>query len=170
MTPPPVAKIDEILPPETRATPDLARIIALWMDEFIQIPGTRIRFGLDPLLGVFPVVGGLISSAVSLVVLLEAVRLGIPKSVVTRMACNIVANDLLDSIPILGNIASVFFRSNSRNLALLRRWQTGDRVAVTRASRWIVAAVFAGFLVLLAGLCYFGFVMMSWMWHRMFGG
>lgn len=170
--------VDAVLPPdgrgpapqgkEAREASEVARIVALWMDEFIRIPGTNIRLGLDPILGLFPVAGGLLSSTASLVVLVEALRVGLPRSVLARMGWNILVNQVLDSIPLAGDIASVFFRSNSRNLALINRWQSGDRVSLRRSSRLMVIAMIGGFLLLVAGWCYVWFLIMAWLWRHAF--
>ncbi len=158
--------MDAVLPSDGRGAPtgrdaehasEVARIIAHWMDEFIHIPGTKIRLGLDPLLGLIPGLGGLLSSSVSLVVMVDAVRHRVAPSVLGRMGLNILFNEILDAIPVVGDAASIFFKSNSRNLALLNRWKTGEVAAIKRGSRalliLIVVVVF-GILGLWFGLCF----------------
>jgi hypothetical protein len=160
------AHVDAVLPPDGKGPPkgrhaehasEVARIIAFWMDEFIHIPGTKIRLGLDPILGLIPGLGGLLSSSVSLVVVVDAVKRGVAPSVLGRMGLNIVINEILDAIPIVGDAASIFFKSNSRNLALLNRWKAGETAAVKRGSRAIltlIAVLIFGVLGLWLGLCF----------------
>ena len=177
--PVPEAKIDAVLPPEGKeraASPkdsqrasDVSRLIAHWMDEFLHIPGTKIRVGLDPILGLFPVVGGLISSCISLVMVMEGMRLGMPNSVLTRMGVNIVFNEMLDSIPLVGDFLSVFFRSNTRNLALMNRWKAGDHAALKRGSRLTVAALLLVLILALGAWFYICIKVLAWMWHGLFG-
>src|SRR6478752_1303880 len=93
------ARVDAVLPPDGRGpaptgqdahdAAEASRIVAHWMDEFFRIPGTNIRLGFDPLLGLIPVAGGLLSTCISLIVVAEAVRLRLPASVLGRMGVNI---------------------------------------------------------------------------------
>lgn len=149
-------EIDAVLPPDEKSSlkgkidpahaSEISRIIAHWMDEFIHIPGTKIRFGLDPLIALVPGFGALLSSSVSAVVLAEAVRLRVPVSVLMRMGINVLINDALDCIPIVGNAISIVFKSNTINLALINRWKSGDTAKIKKGSRLFLLLVF-GFWV-----------------------
>ena len=177
--PVPEAKIDAVLPPEgkertssekeSQRASDLSRLVAHWMDEFLHVPGTKIRVGLDPLLGLFPVVGGLISSCISLVLVMEGMRLGMPNAVLARMGVNIVFNEMLDSIPLVGDFLSVFFRSNTRNLTLINRWKSGDHAALKRGSRLTIVALLMLLLFVLGAWFYLCIKVLAWAWHGMFG-
>jgi hypothetical protein len=151
---------DEIIPPSSKQ-PHLrppgtgeherhvtARIIARWLDELIRIPGTNFKIGLDPLIAFVPGIGDFLSSSVSAVVIVESVRKGVAASVIMRMGLNMVINALFDVIPVVGPVLSAFFKSNTRNLTLLRRWQEGEHQAVKRSSRVVMLVV-----VGLFGLC-----------------
>ena len=129
-----------------------AKIVAKWLDELLRIPGTNIKFGLDPLLAFVPGVGDFLSSSVSAVVIIESLRKGVAASVIVRMAMNMGVNAIFDAIPGIGPFLSVFFKSNSRNLMLLHRWQEGEHQAVKRSSRAVMLAVFGiiGATILLA--------------------
>lgn len=145
-------EVDAVLPPDGKTTPkdridpvhasEVSRIIAHWMDEFIHIPGTKIRFGLDPLIGLVPGIGAVLSSSVSAVVLAEAVRLRVPVSVLFRMGVNVLINDALDSVPLVGDFISAFFKSNSINLALINRWKSGEQAKIKKGSRLFLLLVF----------------------------
>jgi hypothetical protein len=152
-------EIDAVLPPDGKGrapvgkgadhASEVARIVAHWMDEFIRIPGTQIRLGLDPIIGLIPGFGGLLSSSVSLVVLVEAVRHRVAPSVLGRMGLNIVINELLDAVPVAGDAASIFFRSNSKNLELLNRWKAGEKASVKRGSRLMLVLIFGAIIATL---------------------
>lgn len=175
-------EVDAVLPPEGRGrtgnsrnaqhASEVARIIAHWMDEFIHIPGTKIRLGLDPLLGLIPGLGGLLSSSVSLVVLVEAVRQRVAPSVLGRMGVNILFNELLDAIPVVGDAASIFFKSNSRNLELLNRWKAGEQKAVRRGSKAVLIGMIILFFTLLGlwlALCFtVGLHAIGWLRDHLF--
>jgi hypothetical protein len=130
---------------------EISRIIAKWMDEVFHIPGTNIRIGLDPIIGLFPGIGDLLASSMGVVVLTEGVRTRVPVSVLIRMGLNVLINDAVGTIPVIGDLFSVWFKSNSRNLALINRWKAGERTAVQRGSRIflvIFSAVWISLLLL----------------------
>ena len=95
--------------------------VARLMDSQFRLPGTRFHFGLDPLLGLVPIVGDLSTTAVSVALLLTMLRHGASGAVVVRMALNILVDTLVGAIPLLGNVFDFAFKSNERNVALLRR-------------------------------------------------
>jgi hypothetical protein len=102
---------------ETRARLDgLAR----FLDSAIRVPGTNVRFGADALLNLIPGVGTLTSKGMSAYLIWEAHRLGVPMPTLLRMAGNIGVDFMISAIPVLGWVGAVFFRSNLRNMALLR--------------------------------------------------
>ena len=135
-----------------------ARIIAHWLDEFIKIPGTTFRIGLDPIISLVPGVGDFLASSVSLVTIIESVRTGVPVTVITRMGFNMILNAIIGAVPFIGPAFSAFFKSNSRNLAILRRWQDGDHHAVVKGSRRVLIFVIG--LVFLA----LGTYLALWAW------
>ncbi len=177
--PVPEAKIDAVLPPdgqgpaptgqEARDAAEASRIVAFWMDEFLRIPGTNIRLGFDPLLGLVPVAGGLLSACISLVVVAEGVRLQLPATVLGRMGWNILINEILDSVPVVGDFLSVFFRSNSRNLALINRWKSGERKKVHRGSRIMLTGLMVLLVALLGAWFFFWISVFVWAWRRIVG-
>lgn len=100
----------------------LARLDALarLMDNAITIPGTNIRVGLDALIGLVPVAGDLVSNALSTYIVWEARKLGVSRWTVARMLANTAVDTIIGAIPIAGDAFDVAFRSNMRNLALLK--------------------------------------------------
>jgi hypothetical protein len=90
------------------------------MDNQFRFPGTNWRFGLDPILGLFPVVGDLASFGVSAMLILTMARYGASGKMVTLMLLNVALDALFGSIPILGNIFDFGFKANERNLRMLR--------------------------------------------------
>ena len=91
------------------------------LDELVGIPGTSVRVGLDPIVGLIPVVGDAVAGVVGAWVIGEAARFGIPRVVLARMVVNLVIDLAIGAIPFLGDLYDFAFRSNSRNLALFRR-------------------------------------------------
>src|SRR5688572_21950714 len=95
------------------------RALSRLLDTAFVIPGTRYRFGLDALIGLVPGLGDAVSAVFSSYLVLQASRLGAPRSVVTRMIANIALDTLVGWVPILGDLFDVAWKSNVRNMALL---------------------------------------------------
>jgi hypothetical protein len=102
----------------------LARLDALakLLDVAFIVPGTNIRYGIDGLIGLIPVVGDLITTAISLWLVREARALGAPWHVTARMLGNVALDGVVGLVPIAGDAFDVMFRANIRNMRLLRRW------------------------------------------------
>ncbi len=89
------------------------------MDTAWRIPGTKIRFGADSIIGLVPGGGDLVTMCISLAVLAEAHRLGVPKNILVKMAGNIAIDTGIGAIPLVGDVFDMFFKSNSKNIKLL---------------------------------------------------
>ena len=122
---------------------DLSR----YLDGLFRIPGTDWRFGLDALIGLIPNVGDTLTSFASFYILLSGVRYGVPKITLLRMALNIGVDYVIGSIPFLGDAFDFFWKSNQRNMDLIRERATG-RGEGTK-SDYIFIFVLIGLLVLL---------------------
>ena len=120
-----------VQPYDTSTQQSLERLEALakLMDSAFLVPGTNIRMGLDAIIGLVPVVGDLVSGAISSYLIWEARRLGASRWVIGRMAANTLIDTTFGVIPILGDAFDVLFRSNMKNLALLRRHLTKKGLA-----------------------------------------
>lgn len=91
------------------------------LERTLVIPGTGQTFGLDVILGLIPVGGSFLGAALGLYMAWEARNLAMPRSAYMRMAGNVFVDWLLGLIPGVGIIPDFFFRSNSRNLRIIRR-------------------------------------------------
>ncbi|HLX17169.1 MAG TPA: DUF4112 domain-containing protein [Bradyrhizobium sp.] len=102
----------------------LARLAALakLLDIAFILPGTRIRYGIDGILRLIPVVGDLVATAFSLWLVREARALGAPWHVTVRMLGNVAVDGVVGMVPVAGDAFDVLFRANMRNLRLLQRW------------------------------------------------
>lgn len=92
------------------------------LEGIFVIPGTNFRVGLDVILDIIPVGGSMVAAAMGSWMAWEARNLGMPKSTIIRMAGNIGFDALLGAIPFIGAVPDLFFRSNTRNLKLIRKW------------------------------------------------
>jgi hypothetical protein len=101
----------------------LARLdgLARVMDSAVTIPGTKIVMGFDALLGLVPVIGDAISGIISSYIIWEARRLGVSRLVMARMVTNSTIDAVIGSVPFAGDIFDVAYKSNLKNVALLKR-------------------------------------------------
>jgi hypothetical protein len=91
------------------------------LERVVTVPGTNQHFGLDAVLSLIPGVGTIAAGGLGAYMLWEARNLGMSKWQMTRMGANIGIDTLLGMIPFLGVIPDFFFRSNSRNLRIIKR-------------------------------------------------
>lgn len=130
----------------------LAKFLADWLDQRFTIPGTSIRIGLDPILGLIPGIGDMIANLAGSVIILIAAQFRLPKIVLLRMGLNVALNAIIGAIPVFGDIFSIWFRSNVKNAQLLERY-VGTENRVSNFSNWIfVIAVIIGIVLLLIGI------------------
>jgi Domain of unknown function (DUF4112) len=107
--------------PERQRTIEHLENLSLLLDAAYGIPGTKLRFGLDALLGLVPIAGDVASAALSAYLIYQARRLGLPKTAIARMIGNVALDAVLGAVPLFGDIFDVFWRANVRNVAILRR-------------------------------------------------
>jgi hypothetical protein len=120
------------------------------LDSRFRVPGTDIRFGIDPILSLVPVIGELATPVFAGALFAYAVAAGVPRIVIVRMAINALIDVIVGAIPIAGNVIDVFWRANTTNLALLERHAVPG-VKPTRgdyAFVWGLAALFAAVLAI----------------------
>jgi hypothetical protein len=122
------------------------------LDDLFRVPILGWRFGLDPLLGLIPGIGDTSTSLASFYILISAVRHGVPKITLLRMAMNFGFDYLIGSVPVVGDVADVFWKSNQKNIALLRKRATvsAEEARAGRMSDWIfVGGIIVGLIALL---------------------
>ena len=96
--------------------------MAKLLDVAFILPGTNIRYGIDGIIGLIPIVGDVIATALSLWLVREARALGAPWYVTARMLGNVAFQGVVGAVPVAGDAIDVLFRANMRNARLLRRW------------------------------------------------
>ncbi len=108
------------MPEESHARVSRAEELADLLDSRFTLPGTSWRFGLDPLLGLVPGVGDVVSSGLSLVILFDAKRQGCSRGTLARMALNLTIDAAIGAVPILGDVFDFAYKANKRNLRLMQ--------------------------------------------------
>ena len=96
--------------------------VAKVLDIAFILPGTKVRYGIDGIVGLIPIVGDIIATGLSLWVVHEARALGAPWHVTGRMLGNVAVQGVVGAVPIAGDAFDVLYRANMRNARLLRRW------------------------------------------------
>jgi hypothetical protein len=131
-----------------------AELLAWLLDNSIPIPGTGRRIGLDALIGFVPGLGDLLSGGLGLLVVIRGVQRGLPRIVIARMLANVAFDFVVGSIPVIGDAFDLWYKSNARNVALLRQY-AGNPAAST-AGQWTffvsLLAAIGGMALLLAWL------------------
>lgn len=106
------------------ATLNRIRKLSRLMDTSIGIPGTRFRFGLDPILGLVPGAGDLVSTAFSAYIIYLATRVGISNQDLRQMIFNVGLETVVGTVPLVGDLFDAVYKSNIRNLAILEKHLT----------------------------------------------
>lgn len=123
-------------------TIETLRKLQWWLDEAFRVPGTSIRVGWDPIVGLVPGAGDLLTALLSCAIVLHAHRLRVPRVVQLRMLFNVAIDLLVGVVPFVGDAADVFWKSNSMNMALLERH--AGRMRAPSAGDWLfVGAILA---------------------------
>jgi hypothetical protein len=130
-----------------------ARALAKLLDRAVRIPGTSISFGLDALLGLIPGGGDLAGAAFSAWLIILGARMGLPGHVLARMVANVAIDTLGGTVPLIGDLFDVAWKSNSRNLALLEQFagSTAGNAGGRLVSRTTVIAAIAVLGLLVVG-------------------
>lgn len=106
------------------ATLNRIRKLSRLMDTSIRIPLTGFRIGIDPIIGLVPGAGDLISTAFSAYIIFLATRFGIPRQVLAKMIFNVGLETVVGTVPLVGDLFDAFYKSNIRNLAILEQHLT----------------------------------------------
>jgi hypothetical protein len=91
------------------------------LDEAFRVPGTSLRFGWDPLIGMVPWLGDALTAVLSCALILQAHHMRVPRVVQLRMLMNVAIDVIVGAVPFLGDIADAFWKSNTKNFTLLER-------------------------------------------------
>ena len=112
-------------PPLIDHNPDRARrirrmlLLARLMDSAIRVPGTQLTFGIDPLVGLVPVVGDVVTTGVSIFIMYDAIKIGANRDQIIRMTANICIDFLIGEILLVGDVVDFAWKANMRNLKVM---------------------------------------------------
>jgi hypothetical protein len=136
------------VPPRLPSNEHLDDIASL-LDDMWRIPGTKVRFGLDAVIGWIPGIGDAAAAVASCVIVFAAWRRGVALVTLTRMIANILLETAVGSVPVVGDVFHVFWKANRRNYRILIREKQEPRAKTWRD--WVfLAAVVVGALAVVA--------------------
>ena len=164
--PPPDQPEGELIPREEADAQrhlEYVRALARLLDSAFEIPGTRFKVGLDPVIGLFPMVGDLISMVIGGYIVTTAARLGVPRAVLVRMLLNIGTDTVAGSVPLVGDVLDAAWRANSKNARLLEQALTDPKRA-RRSSTWVVVGMLAALIALTAAGIALTVLLVKWLW------
>lgn len=136
------------------------RRLAWVLDRSIPIGGGR-RIGIDPLIGLLPGAGDWVGAALSLYVLYEGARMGLPVPVLTRIAGNIAIEALVGAIPLVGDVFDFVWQANMRNLKLVEEHYQPTLRPRSFRSIWLALGIFAALVLSFIGLAIYGLVKLT---------
>jgi uncharacterized protein DUF4112 len=127
---------------------DALRKLKRLLDEAFRVPGTQLRFGWDPILGLIPWAGDVLTAMFSCAIIVQAHHMRVPRVVQLRMLLNVAIDVIVGAVPFLGDLADVAWKSNTKNFALLER----HAVEVQPATRgdWLFVVGIVGAAVAIA--------------------
>ncbi len=155
--PPRVTRIRQLTPGQSQALEAL-RKVAQVLDSAFPVPGTSYRVGLDPILGLVPGLGDLVSPLFTIGILWQARTLSVPRVVQVRMIFNVAIDAVLGVVPVVGDLFDFAWKANNKNLALLERHAQEEHPA--SPGDWIFVSAMM-LLVLLIGAM--PFILMGWL-------
>jgi hypothetical protein len=153
----PVTRLRQLTPRQAQGF-DALRKVAQLLDSAFVIPGTSYRVGLDPILGLVPGLGDLVSPLFTIGILWQARELAIPRVVLLRMIFNVAIDSLLGAVPVVGDLFDVAWKANNKNLVLLERHAQEEHAA--SVGDWLFVGLLIALLVLVAVT---PFVLLGWL-------
>jgi len=132
------------------------------------MPGTSVRFGLDPVLGLVPGLGDAAGALLAAWIFVEAIRLGAPRATLVRIASNIAIDALVGAVPLLGDVFDVVWKANLKNVELLER-HTLDPAGARKSDRMFVTLLAGGVAALCGGLLLGGALLTRWLIRALAG-
>lgn len=137
------------------------------LDTALRIPGTRIRFGLDPILGLVPGLGDAIAALFGGYIVLMALRVGAPRLIIGRMLANIAVDAIAGAVPAAGSLFDIVFKAHHRNARLLEDWSRSPAATAARQRGVLLAAV--GLALALLAIAAASLALGTWALMRLLG-
>lgn len=146
------------------------RRISKLLDNAVSIPGTKISFGLDPILGLLPGGGDTVTGGISAYIVVEAARMGIPHEILWKMVGNILIDSFAGTVPVVGDLFDVGWKSNVKNIELLEK-HLDQHSGIAEDSRnnaknntLFIIGLIAVLTLIVLGFATIAFFTVTWFW------
>ena len=153
----PVTRLRQLTPRQAQGL-DALRKVAQLLDSAFLVPGTSYRIGLDPILGLVPGLGDLVSPLFTIGILWQARELALPRVIQLRMIFNVAIDSLVGVVPVVGDLFDFAWKSNKMNMALLETYAQEERTP--SAGDWAFVIMMVALVVLVAAI---PFVIIGWL-------
>ncbi|MBC1220522.1 DUF4112 domain-containing protein [Nostoc sp. UCD121] len=159
-----------MIEPDAKA-PTLKRLrqLSRLLDNVITIPGTKIGFGLDPILGLIPIGGDFLGVMFSSYIILEAARLGVSRATLGKMVVNVILDGLVGAVPVLGDFFDFAWRANTNNIKLLEEYLKFPSEQKS-ADKLFIIALLVGLLLISIVLVALPVILIRIFWNALTGG
>ncbi len=144
--------------PEIRWIENFSRML----DSRFTFPGTKFRFGLDPIIGLIPFAGDLVTFGASALMVVAMARHGASRELVVRMTLNVLLDAIIGAIPIIGRIFDFFMKANQRNVNLLKKHYHEGKYQ--GSGNRIIFAIVLVCLLAVAAISWLSIKLIAWLW------
>ena len=138
------------------------RRVSKLLDNAITIPGTKISFGLDPILGLLPGGGDTLTGGISAYIVVEAARMGVPKEIIYQMVGNILIDSFAGTVPVVGDLFDLGWKSNVKNIELLEKHL--DVAESGKSDKLFIFGLILLLVLIVLGFAAIAFFTVTWFW------
>jgi hypothetical protein len=139
------------------------RRVSRILDNAIAIPGTKISFGLDPILGLLPGGGDTVTGGIAAYIVVEAARMGIPREILWKMVGNILIDSFAGTVPVVGDVFDLGWKANIKNIELLEKHL--DIAESSKGDRLFIFGLILVLTLIVLGFATITFFAVTWFWH-----
>ena len=142
------------------------RRVSRLLDNAITIPGTKISFGLDPIMGLLPGGGDTITGGIAAYIVVEAARMGVPREILYKMVTNIAIDSFVGTVPVVGDLFDVGWKANVKNIELLEKHL--DVAESGKSDRLFIFGLVLLLTLIVLGFAVITFFTVTWFWQLIF--
>lgn len=139
------------------------RRVSRILDNAIAIPGTKISFGLDPILGLLPGGGDTVTGGIAAYIVVEAARMGVPREILWKMVGNILIDSFAGTVPVVGDIFDLGWKANIKNIELLEKHL--DLAESNQSDRLFIFGLILVLALIVLGFATIAFFTITWFWR-----
>ncbi len=138
------------------------RRVSRILDNAIAIPGTKISFGLDPILGLLPGGGDTVTGGIAAYIVVEAAKMGVPREILWKMVGNILIDSFAGTVPVVGDIFDLGWKANIKNIELLEKHL--DLAESNQSDRLFIFGLIILLTLIILGFATIAFFTITWFW------